>query len=103
MSDAVLSSDEILFTIEPRWCAACALLPAKLCRGIAIRSIEPQDILVLHRVQCVRIPMKKLNYDRITTTIEREWLAEIIAVEEDRVPQGQAVLDEALREGLAAV
>lgn len=23
--------------------------------------------------------MKKLNYDRITTTIEREWLAEIIA------------------------
>jgi len=47
--------------------------------------------------------MKKLNYDRITTTIEREWLAEIIAVEEDRVPQGQAVLDEALREGLAAV
>jgi hypothetical protein len=27
----------------------------------------------------VRIPLKKLNYDRITTTIEREWLAEIIA------------------------
>ena len=24
-------------------------------------------------------PMKKLNYDRITTTIEREWLAQIIA------------------------
>ena len=24
-------------------------------------------------------PMNKLNYDRITTTIEREWLAEIIA------------------------
>jgi hypothetical protein len=23
--------------------------------------------------------MKKLNYDRITTTIEREWLAQIIA------------------------
>ena len=23
--------------------------------------------------------MKKLDYDRITTTIEREWLAEIIA------------------------
>jgi hypothetical protein len=23
--------------------------------------------------------MKKVNYDRITTTIEREWLAEIIA------------------------
>src|SRR5207248_7760258 len=44
-----------------------------------IRSTEPQDILVLHRVQCVRIPMKKLNYDRITTTIERQWLAEIIA------------------------
>ena len=32
-----------------------------------------------HHVQCVRIQMKKLNYDRITTTIEREWLAEIIA------------------------
>src|SRR5260221_13608777 len=72
-------ADEILFTIEPRWCAACALLPAKLCRGIAIRSIEVQDILVPQRMQCVRIPMKKLNYDRITTTIEREWLAEIIA------------------------
>src|SRR5580658_2116617 len=25
------------------------------------------------------MPMKKVNYDRITTTIEREWLAEIIA------------------------
>jgi hypothetical protein len=25
------------------------------------------------------IAMKKLNYDRITTTIEREWLAQIIA------------------------
>jgi hypothetical protein len=24
-------------------------------------SIRSQDILVLHRVQCVRIPMKKLN------------------------------------------
>lgn len=23
--------------------------------------------------------MKKLNYDRITTTIEREWLAQIVA------------------------
>jgi hypothetical protein len=34
---------------------------------------------VQQRVQCVRIPMKKMNYDRITTTIEREWLAEIIA------------------------
>ena len=42
-------------------------------------SIRPEDILVQHRVQCVRIPMKKLNYDRITTTIEREWLAQIIA------------------------
>lgn len=31
------------------------------------------------RVQCVRIPMKKLNYDRITTAIEREWLAQIVA------------------------
>jgi hypothetical protein len=40
---------------------------------------EPQDILVQQCVQRVRIPMKKLNYDRITTTIEREWLAEIIA------------------------
>jgi hypothetical protein len=49
------------FTIEPRWRAACALLQAKLRHGIAIRSIEPQDILGLHRVQCVRIPMKKLN------------------------------------------
>jgi len=27
----------------------------------------------------VCIPMKKLNCDRITTTIEREWLAQIIA------------------------
>jgi hypothetical protein len=54
------------------------LLPAKLCRGIAIRSIEPQDILVQQRVQCARIPMKKPNYDRITTTIEREWLAQIV-------------------------
>ena len=42
-------------------------------------SIRPEDILVQHRVQCVRIPMKKLNYDRITTTIEREWLAQIVA------------------------
>ena len=33
---------------------------------------------MLHSVQCVRIPMKKLNYDRITTTIEREWLAQIV-------------------------
>jgi hypothetical protein len=48
--------------------------------------------------------MKKLNYDRITTTIEREWLAQIVCWhEKDRVPQGQAVLDEALREGLAAI
>jgi len=53
------------------------LLPAKLCRGIAIRSIEPQDILVVHRVQCLQIPMKKLTYDCITTTIEREWLAQV--------------------------
>ena len=28
-------------------------------------SVESQDILVPQRVQCVRIPMKKLNYDRI--------------------------------------
>ena len=42
-------------------------------------SIEPQDILALSRVQRVRIRMKKLNHDRITTTIEREWLAQIIA------------------------
>jgi len=51
-------------------------------------SIRPQDILVLHRVQCVRIPMKKLNYDRITTTIEREWLAEIIAGTKKIVQRG---------------
>jgi hypothetical protein len=41
--------------------------------------MRSEDILVLHRVQCVRIPMKKLNYNRITTTIEREWLAQIVA------------------------
>jgi hypothetical protein len=34
---------------------------------------------VQNRVQCVRTPMNKPNYDRITTTIEREWLAQIIA------------------------
>lgn len=27
----------------------------------------------------MRIPMKNLRYDQITTTIEREWLAQIIA------------------------
>jgi hypothetical protein len=30
-------------------------------------------------VQCVRIQKKKPNCDRITTTIEREWLAQIVA------------------------
>lgn len=30
-------------------------------------------------MQGVRIPVKKLSYDRITTTIEREWLAQIVA------------------------
>jgi len=55
-------ADEILFHHRTTMVRPCALLPAKLCRGIAIPSIEPQDILVLHRVQCVRIPMKKLNF-----------------------------------------
>jgi hypothetical protein len=27
--------------------------------------------------------MKKLNYDRITTTIEREWLASLVEVWEE--------------------
>lgn len=49
-------------------------------------------------------PMKKLNHDRIMTTIERQWLAEIIAgTKEDRVPPDQAILDETLREGLGAI
>jgi hypothetical protein len=30
-------------------------------------------------LQRVELPMKKLNYNRITTTIEREWLAQIVA------------------------
>ena len=36
--------------------------------------IKSDDILV--RLRCA---MKKPSYDRITTTIERQWLAEIIA------------------------
>jgi len=47
-------------------------------------------------------PMKKLNYGRITTTIEREWLLDHRWDEEDRGRQAQAALDEALREGLSA-
>jgi hypothetical protein len=42
--------------------------------------------------------------DRITTTIEREWLAQIIARhDEDRISQDQTLLDETLREGFDAV
>ena len=37
------------------------------------------SILLKQRVQRVTIAMKMLAYDRITTTIEREWLAQIIA------------------------
>jgi hypothetical protein len=42
----------------------------------------------------------RISYDRTTTTIEREWLARIIAgTREDRIPADQALLDEAIREG----
>jgi len=44
--------------------------------------------------------VKKLNYDRIMTTIEREWLAEIIAgTKKIEYRQNQTLLDESLREG----
>lgn len=48
--------------------------------------------------------MKTPPYDRITTTIEREWLAQIIAgTKKIEYPPNQAVLDKALREGLSAI
>jgi hypothetical protein len=48
--------------------------------------------------------MKKLNRDRITTIIKREWLAQIIAgTKKIEYRQIKQYLDKALREGLAAV
>jgi hypothetical protein len=38
--------------------------------------MRPQDILVLHRVQCVRTPTKNLRYDRHNRSLrqlESEW------------------------------
>jgi hypothetical protein len=34
---------------------------------------------VRHRAQYVPLEIKRLPYDRISTTIEREWLAQIVA------------------------
>lgn len=48
--------------------------------------------------------MAQTTHDRITTTIEREWLAQIVAgQEEDRIPQDQTLLDEAVREGFTPI
>ena len=46
--------------------------------------------------------MKKLNYDWITTTIEREWLAQIIAGTK-KIEYREIKPYKALREGLSAV
>jgi hypothetical protein len=46
----------------------------------------------------------RVGSDRITTTIEREWLAEIVAGdEEDRISTDQTLLDETVRKGLFAL
>jgi len=46
----------------------------------------------------------RAGYDRITTTIERPAVSgDHRWHEEDRIPPDQAVLDEALREGLGAI